>query len=87
MIETTVYALFSLGILSFALYFLFKIPIFLGTSFVLFAGSGVSSMYIQIPLLNNMTTVMTYAPQYPIAVISSIFATLCVIFLFFELVR
>jgi len=87
MIETTVYALFGLGVLSFILYFFSKIPIFLGMAFVLFSGSGVSSMYVEIPLLNNMTTVMQYAPQYPIALISSIFAILCVVFFMFEMFK
>jgi hypothetical protein len=87
MIETTVFVLFWLAMISFALFFITKIPMFLGTSFMLFAGSGISSMYVQIPILNNMTTVMTYAPQYPIAIISSVFAILSVIFFFFELFK
>jgi len=86
-ISTTAYALFWLAMISFGTYFLTKIPVFLGTAFVLFAGSGVSSMYIYEPILFNSTTIMQYSPQFPLGIISGIFAILCVIFFFFEMFK
>jgi len=84
-ISTTAYALFWLAMISFGTYFLSKIPIFLGTAFVLFAGSGVSSMYVYQPILDNSSTIMQYSPQYSIGIISGIFAILCIFFFFYEM--
>jgi len=87
MIDSIVLGIFVSALVLITLYFLYRIPFFLGIAFLLFATSGISAMYIQIPMLTNSTAILQFAPQYPIALLSAILAILCVVFFYLDVFR